>query len=811
MTAGQGTLPRTGPAGPGVQRPPNGLRGWARDLATGGRFALSGGREGWTRTLLTAVGVGLGVAMLLLATAVPGMVRLRDDKSAARSTLTGQYIAHPGRDTLLVAGADTTYHGRDVTGVLTHPEGPDTPLPPGVDRFPGTGEMVVSPALRRLLAGTPLLRQRLPYKDVGTIGQAGLIGPSELYYYAGSDQLTPRDAHYRNGNADRISRFGARRYTGRVTGPTFDLLLVIVLVALLMPVGVFVTTSARLGGERRDRRLAALRLLGADRLTVLRTAAGEALAGALLGLLLGAAFFLVGRQLAAHVSLREVSAFPSDLRPGTGLTVLVALAVPAAAIAVTMASLRATAIEPLGVVRGAPTRRRRLWWRLLTPALGLALLVPLFGKAKGSGSINQYQVAAGTVLLLLGVTAVLPWLVEVLVGRLHGGPVAWQLAVRRLQLASGLSARTVSGVTVAVAGAIALQMLFQGVSWEFSDPTGADPDRAQVLVLTPGSGVESLRRDTAMLSATPGVTGVHGYVRGQATQPDAASYRHDTENLVSVPFEVGDCPTLRELAGITSCRSGSVFLVRQDGTMGDPAETAPYLKAGARLDLNVPEGSAYTGSPRLWTIPVGTPTVPGRVSPVGDHEWGVLATPEAVDTAWLTDTATQVMVNIDPHRTDAIEYVRNTAARTGVGTETLTLTSSTENPEFTQLRHGLFAGAALTMALIGASLLVSVLEQLRERRRLLAVLVAFGTKRSVLAWSVLWQTAVPVVLGLALASVGGVGIGLALLRTAGRPLTVHWAVVAEMAGVGGAVVLAVTLLSLPVLWRLMRADGLRTE
>ncbi len=32
-----------------------------------------------------------------------------------------------------------------------------------------------------------------------------------------------------------------------------------------------------------------------------------------------------------------------------------------------------------------------------------------------------------------------------------------------------------------------------------------------------------------------------------------------------------------------------------------------------------------------------------------------------------------------------------------------------------------------------------------------------------------------------------------------------------MAGAGGALIVLVTLLSLPLLWRLMRPDGLRTE
>ena len=69
----------------------------------------------------------------------------------------------------------------------------------------------------------------------------------------------------------------------------------------------------------------------------------------------------------------------------------------------------------------------------------------------------------------------------------------------------------------------------------------------------------------------------------------------------------------------------------------------------------------------------------------------------------------------------------------------------------------MFAGATLVMALIGFSLLLTALEQLRERRRLLAVLVAFGTRRSTLSWSLLWQSAVPVGLGLVVALPPGSG------------------------------------------------------
>ncbi|WP_405586884.1 FtsX-like permease family protein [Streptomyces sp. NBC_01190] len=798
-----------GPRGPHGREPEQRVspRTWIRDLALGVRFAAGGGREGWTRTILTGVGVGLGVAMLLLAAAVPAMMHDREERWAARNPQTTGYIAKPTDSTLLLADASTTYHDKAITGILVRPEGTKPQRPPGVAELPPAGHMVVSPALRKLLAAAPLLRERLPYRIDGTIGHAGLMGPADLYYYAGSDRLTARDADYRTGDADRVAGFG-RPADSDPMGPVFDLLLLIVLVVLLLPVAVFVGTAVRFGGERRDRRLAALRLVGADIQMTRRIAAGEALFGAVLGLLLGAVFFLIGRGLSSRITIRDISAYPSDLTPNAGLALLIVLAVPLAAVVVTMLSLRGTTIEPLGVVRQSLGRPRRLWWRLVIPAIGLLLLVPLFGAVKGDAHINEYQIAFGTILLLIGVTAVLPWLVESVVGRLRGGPVAWQLAVRRLQLNSNASARMVSGVTVAVAGAIALQMLFTGVDGTFVSSTGADPTRAQAHVLAPITNGAQTRRYMSTIAATTGVQQVFGYVDGSATQPDAKSA--PATDLAYIPLAVADCPTLEQMATITSCTAGSAFLVPStDG--GDDGSLAKYAKPGAKLDLNVPDGEKYTGTPELWTVPTDLRPATSRTDPAGDHNWGLFVTPQTLDAGRLRMPSSQILVSLDPKQPEAMEYLRNAGAKLGPGVAVLSIRSTSEKTAFTQLRRGLFAGAALTMALIGASLLVTMLEQLRDRKKLLAVLVAFGTKRIALAWSVLWQTAIPVVLGLLLACAGGIGLGAALLAMVGEPFHTDWGSVAAMSAIGAGVVFAVTLLSMPPLWRLMRADGLRTE
>ncbi len=186
---------------------------------------------------------------------------------------------------------------------------------------------------------------------MGTIGEPGLIGSQELAWYAGATGLAER---LDSPTVMRIDAFGADRsqYTEPLD-PVLVMLTLVIFVVLLVPVGVFIATAVRFGGERRDRRLAALRLVGSDSRMTRRIAAGEALAGAVLGLVFGTGFFLAGREFAASVEVFRISVFPSDLNPSPLLALLVAVAVPAAAVLVTLIALRGVVIEPLGVVRTA--------------------------------------------------------------------------------------------------------------------------------------------------------------------------------------------------------------------------------------------------------------------------------------------------------------------------------------------------------------------------------------------------------------------------------------------------------------------------
>lgn len=782
------------------------LRQWSRDLGMGVKFAFAGGREGWVRALLTAVGVGLGVALLLLTTALPSALNARHERGDARADVNyGQHLKKAD-NTLLSANASTTFRDTDVRGRDLEPEGPKAPLPPGVARFPAVGDMVVSPALKDLLESSDgkLLRERLPNRIVGTIAETGLIGSHELAFYRGAEGLVVDGA-----GVTRLDKYGNAYPSDSDSDPVLVLLVLVVFVVLLMPVAVFITAAVRFGGERRDRRLAALRLVGADGRSTRRIAAGEALAGAVLGLVLGTVFFLIGREVAGSVEVFGQSVFPSYLNPSPLLALLVAVAVPAAAVLVTLLALRGVVIEPLGVVRTAKPARRRLWWRLLVPLAGLGMLYPMVGQGRDGGDFNQYLVIGGVILLLVGLTALLPWIVEAVVARLGAGALSWQLAVRRLQLSSGTAARMVNGIAVAVAGAIALQMLFAATDRDYAKDTGYDLSRAQMQVSVPEG--RTLAATAKELAATKGVVGVYAFNEGYANDGPG-------ENANWARVTVADCTSLREVAELPSCRDGDVFASHvtprpgggSTATQDADGESTAAARPGRKLYFDTSEDPAKPTSV-TWTVPKVVKQAQAIDDPTGYRRGGLLVTPGAFSSRAAAAVRGEVYLRVNDSVPDAREYVRNAAARINPHEEPMTWVSTESNDRYKSIRSGLFVGAVCVLALIGASLLVSQLEQLRERKKLLSALVAFGTKRRTLSLSVLWQTAIPVGLGLLLASGVGLTLGVVLLRMTSTSVRVDWTSVLSMMGVGAGVVVVVTLLSLPPLLRLMRPDGLRTE
>ncbi|CAM3105576.1 FtsX-like permease family protein [Stackebrandtia soli] len=765
------------------------------DLLTGLRFGVSGGGEGVMRAVLTTFGIGLAVALLLLVASLPNMAAARSERISSNATPFVDQSVERSSGSFLLVGEWEDFRESSVAGYIVQADGPDALAPNGMAAFPKPGELFVSQALYELMNSPDyaLLQPRLKFTvdDItGVIGQEGVNGPADFKYYLGSDELTEE-------TAIRLNSFGEEATEGDGWPAILVALAIVACAVLLLPVVLFVAVAARFGGERRDRRLAALRLIGADSRMVHRIAAGESLLGAIGGLVVGAAMFLIGRPVVSSISISEFSFYASDIVPSPVLTLLIVAAVLCTAVGVTMLALRSVSIEPLGVVRNAEARPRRLWWRLIPVGLGLVALVSMVNGGFAAGS-SEVLFAGGTIMFLLGVAAILPWLIEALVMRMRGGSVSWQLGVRRLQLSAGGTGRVINGVAVAVAGGIALQMLFTPAQRSFVTEVGTEnsPEVSVMSALDPTSPAEH----DAVLERLANVDGVEVIGDYGVVTIGPAGVSEGTYAEQSVVALIADCSVLVNAGQpVGDCVDGDVVSVT------NPGVPMP-VEAGAELEFQTRSGIEESMAVP-WTAPDSVRTVEQSTTYNGSF-WGfVLITPGAVEGMDLPVESYVIDLKHD-ERADVLEHIRNAA----VGSWDVTIYPSDRSDDrFTSLRTAILAGVIGTMILIGLSLLVSTLEQLQDRRRLMSVLVAFGTRRRSLCLSVLWQTFIPVAIGLVMALGAGIGLGALLTRTVGESVTIAWGDIGMVVASGVVMVLVVTALSMPALWRMMRPSGLRTE
>ncbi|WP_434452473.1 FtsX-like permease family protein [Lentzea sp. E54] len=739
------------------------------DLALGVRLAVGGSRNSWVRLLLQGIGIGMCVAVLLLAASIPNALGNRDQRADTRNVVS----KGTGPAPLLLEDASVAFRSDYVRGVYVRALTADAPKPAGVDRLPGDGEIVVSPRLAELLASKEgeLLRPRFPQKIIGTFAPAGLDGPQDLRFLAGDAKIEP---HEGNG----VYAFGRAGYGGGM--PTILVMLSIVgTVVLVFPVLVFVGVATRLAAAQRDRRLAALRLVGAGAMRVRLIASGEALAGALAGLVIGFGLLFAMRPLAADIPIPEMAVFPGDLTPTLPLTLAVVIAVPVLAVLTSVFAMRRTIIEPLGVVREQKPVRRRLWWRVVPALAGAALLASQFGELDEKSKPAQLPIVLGVVLLMFAIPVLLPWLVERVVYRVRGATPALQLAARRLQLDAGTAARVVGGVAVVLAGVVTLQMILAGVEREVTAEEKAEASHNYLSVSV--NETVDLTGLPALLARTEGVVAVHNLTSTYGALPD--------DDYVSIT--VGTCTALRSMATIANCVDGKAYVVPIGSGQTD-------AKAGDSIVVEKTEGT--------WTVPALEQATGNRP--------GLYLTPAAAGGLSLAKGSVEFQAELNTALPDVAEHVRNAIAPYSWRVYAYYIgQDDTDQVEqvFGGIRRALYGAALITLLLAGASLLVVGLEQVRERRRPLAVMAAGGVPRGTLARSLLWQNGIPLVISTVVSVATGILLGVLVTRVFGTEVAFDWTGIGIVTAISVGLVVLVTALTLPSLRRATGALGLRTE
>ncbi len=801
---------------PTVGTTPAGLRGadavWS-DLLLGLRLTVRGGRSTWARVALTAFGIGLCATVLLLAASVGPAMGSRDTRAEA---MTPRFIVWSNPSEVSTAGtsldtpgafsaldSDSPYQGRPVHGIDLSALPRNLPFaaaPPGTQRFPAPDELVLSPALRDLLASpdSEALRSRFSGEIIGTIGPEGLLDPDELRFYRGTDSSgVPPDV------GTVATGWG---YTDPApAGPELAYLQVLLTAGttiVLVPLLIFVSLMSRLGGPARDRRSAAIRLLGASRSQLGRITLMETVLASLAGLVLGTAGYLAVRLAAPSLTIGGAAFFPADIRPDPVLAGAVVLLVPILAVAAVWLGSRRITAEPLGVIREAPTARRRPRNGLLVLVVGiLAMVGSLFAGASFGSSGGTTLMAVGIVSLLTSVAILLPWAVQSLVARLPTGGTAWQLAVRRLQVDPGTPSHVVAGTCVVLAGVIALQPLLVLAG---SDRTGSVLDSGspgyRVFVRVPTN--PELRSVVDIIAATPGVTRVVGGVPIGGTpvdspQPTAGSVDLSGE-FVAV---VAPCAAIPE---VTDCRDGQVFAV-DEAYRSFPGMD---VKSGMRVALDGSPGTVE------WTVP----QIAGTITPDplrGAFGASMIITPGALGAdvnAVLQGISLDLRAASDAPSSATADQLRGALADlTWRATVTTTAEpTGTAGEIAATARTGVLLGAALTLLVAATGLLVMSLEQLTARRRSLTLTVAIGVPRRVLAGSLLIGAAIPILLGIVLAVLVGSGLAAYLLVLSEAQVRLDWTTFAGYSSTAFLLVMLATLPGVAAISRLTRLEGIRT-
>lgn len=242
----------------------------------------------------------------------------------------------------------------------------------------------MSPALAGLSRDLPSdqLAQRFDGPITGELGREALMHPDQLIAVMGRDAPAL--------NTYRAAGFGMGPYASdptpisSFTGSTpewstlYQGFSAFATVLVVIPLIVLGSAAGRLATAQRDRRLAAMRLIGATPGQVVAITTVETLLIGAVGAVFGAAAYVASLPLAARVTATGGTWFVSDLWVGFGVLALTLLAVPLVVGLSALVGLGSLVISPLGVARRQRPRGARVWRLLLFVALlvGYGILAP---------------------------------------------------------------------------------------------------------------------------------------------------------------------------------------------------------------------------------------------------------------------------------------------------------------------------------------------------------------------------------------------------------------------------------------------------
>lgn len=442
------------------------------------------------RALILGASVLIVTLLALAAAAVPAFLHETQEKVNQASPAASE----PENATFLYAerGFERLWSGNRITRIYLSSADPDlAPSPPGVQQFPGVGEVYLSPRLRELARSDDVIAHLLDgYTVVGDIAPAGLAGPQEARGVFGlsfddADRLTAA-----NG-------YGASGGPVPEEGPLLLVLGIFLTLLVLVPTGGLVLIAAKLGEAERGDRGAVLRMLGAPRSLAGSVAAYEcALVAAPAGLL-GVLVFRLLSSVELNIPFVQVSDFPGSLQVSWWATALIVVGVVTmhCAIAARVTASGKPSVQPLLEVR-TPAR-----WPVYVLGVSLVLLAGLWAVSALPPAVAGVAFFVVVALIATTLAFALPAAIRIAAARaaswfsgaeLYGARVLSSRALPSIRLAA-----LTSVLVVALGIAVPFLMILKGGPSSLDEYTPASPE---TVVTVPGVG-----RTLDQVTNSPGV------------------------------------------------------------------------------------------------------------------------------------------------------------------------------------------------------------------------------------------------------------------------------------------------------------------
>lgn len=686
-----------------------------------------------------ALGSALGVACLAAVLTIPSILTAHDARTAAREP-------RPGGSNALYREFRDPYGSQPLHRVFVARTSPGpTPVPPGIDKLPEAGEAIVSPKLVEILAANPRATGLIPGRVTGTIAPAGLGDSDDLYAYIGT---TPDEL----SGAEQLGSFGTGRSWRQIVDPsTLDILRFTLGCIVLLPLVIFLSVCARLSGESRARRLAALRLVGLSVKDTLRVNAGESMVAAFVGAVIGVAAYLGVNEVMARVGLPGLHWYPADGRPRASTIAVCLLGCPALAWVVGQFSARRAALSPISVRRTGERKPPRIYGTLLLiPGVGVIggyCVLSAMGRDPSGGSASSVLVPVAVLLtgagLVFGLAPITAWLARRLAGVAKSLPVA--LAMRRTEVDPGSSLRVATGLVLLVFGA----SLTQGVLVELDQVSRRTAPVQEYKI----SLSDLSPKQRQQLTLVPGVRmQVPAY---SSWDPLDGTLRPHVDLLVA---------TCAQLTAATRWARGCVdgrIMQLHDANSAYPEDPQPgdrfpfETRDGRKVILTVPPERISMRAYQPSVFRTSALLVPPSLLPpnLADAD-GTLTLVSAADPATIRSVLDGIGAIAPTASVDPVGIVIDSLAQLAV------------------IRSLLAVGIVLGLVIGVAAFVVSVADRAMERRAQVTALALLGAGAGTLRVVQVLQVGLPLVVGLGAAIVTGWLAESSYLITGGG--AVHW-------------------------------------